>query len=178
VRFDPLGEAHLRSILVRHGRTPEEAAASAALAGGSAERALTLDVARVRTTRDRIVQEVWGALRSLPGILDRAESLAKDRAGLDEALEILASFSRDLAVARASGGNGPVVHGDRRAEVVRLASEHSTEALIQVFKAQVEAQRALARHANPRLTAERMLLRMRDAIHGGQEGVHGAHRSH
>jgi hypothetical protein len=35
----------------------------------------------------------------------------------------------------------------------------------------------VARHANPRLTAERMLLRMRQAIERGQEVVHGTRGS-
>ncbi len=178
VRFDPLGEVHLRDILVRQGRTPEQAAAAAALAGGSVARALALDVADARATRDRIVQEVWGGLGSLTTILERAENLAKDRAGFEDALDILAAFTRDLAVARVSGEDAPVGHADRRSEVARLAAGYSTGAIVKVFEAQVEARRALARHANPRLTAERMLLRMRDAVRGGQEEVHGSRRSH
>jgi DNA polymerase-3 subunit delta' len=174
VRFDPLGEGPLRAILVRHGRTPEAAAAAAALAGGSAERALALDVEESRATRDRIVQEVWDGLGSLVSVLERAEELARDRARLEDALEILASFSRDLAVAKVSGGDTPLVHADRRAEVPRLASGCSVGAILVMHEAQAEAQRALARNANARFTAERMLLRMRQALEEGQEGGHGS----
>jgi len=183
VRFDPLGEGPLRDILARHGRRPEEAAAAAALASGSAERALALDVEEARATRDRIVQEVWGGLGSLVSVLERAEELARDRARLEAALEILVSFSRDLAVARLGGATAPLVHADRRAEVARQAAGYSMRAILAIHEAQAEAQRALARNANPRFTAERMLLRMRQAVGRGQPaciprtGREGGHAS-
>lgn len=170
VRFDPLGEEPLREILLGHGRTPEQAAAAAALAGGSAERALALDVAGERALRDRIVSETWGALGSLPGILAQAERLAGDRAGFEAALEALAGVSRDVAVAKVGGGAVALLPPDRRAAAEQLATAHSMAAILTIYAAQVEAQRALARYANPRLTAERMLFRMRQAIGRGQRG--------
>ncbi len=172
VRFDPLGEGPLRDILVRHGRTPEAAAAAAALAGGSAERALALDVEEARATRDRIVQDVWGRSDSLVSVLERAEELARDRAKLVTALEILASFTRDLAVAKVGGASAALVHSDCRAEAARLAAGCSMEAILAIHEAQVEALRALMKNANPRFTVERMLLRMRQAMGEGQEGGH------
>lgn len=172
VRFDPLGEAPLREILERHGRAPAEAAAAAALAGGSAARALALDVEEARATRDRIVQGVWDALDSPVSVLECAEGLARDRARLEVALEVLVGFSRDLAVAKVGGTEAPLVHADRRGEVARRAAGHSTEAILAIYAAQADAQRALARNANPRFTVERMLFRMRRVVGGGQEGGH------
>lgn len=174
VRFDPLSEGSLRGILARHGRTPEAAAAAAALAGGSAERALALDVEEARATRDRIVQEVWGGLGSLPSVLERAEELARDRVRLEAALEILASFTRDLAVAKVGGATAALVHIDRRAEAARLAGACSMGAILAIHEAQVEALRSLAKNANPRFTVERMLLRMRQATGERQEGGHAS----
>ena len=178
VRFDPLGEGPLREILLRSGRTPEEAAAAAALAGGSAERALSLDVEGARADRDRILREAWDTLGSLVSILERAEELARDREGLEAALEILMSFSRDLAVARLGGAAAPLIHADRRTDVERLAAGYSMPAILGVYEAQAEAQRALTRNANPRFTAERMLLRMRRAVGGEQEGGHASRGTH
>lgn len=182
VRFDALGEGALQEILTRHGRTPDEAAAAAALAGGSAERALALNVAEARADRDRLVGEVWGALDSLPGVLECAEALARDRARLEAALEVLLGFSRDLLVAKVGGPTAPLVHGDRRADLARLAAGRSTRAILAMAEAQVEAMRALARNANPRFTAERMLLRMRQAAGPGPprpegRGKEGDHAS-
>ncbi len=178
VRFDSLGERQLQEILIRHGRTPEEAVAAAALGSGSAERALALDVAQTRAIRDRIVQSVWAALDSLTSILECAETLTKDRVGFEVALEILASFSRDLAVSKISGEDAPVIHADLRTETARLAKGYSAGTLARIYEAQAAAQRALVRHANPRFVAERMLLRMQEAVREGQEGAYGSHCSH
>jgi len=174
VRFDSLGEGPLRDILLRHGRTPQEAAAAAALAGGSAERALALDVEEARATRDRIVQEVWGGLSSLVSVLERAESLGRDRTRFEVALEILASFSRDLAVARVAEAAVPHLDTAGVAEAARLAAGCSMQAILAIHEAQVEASRALTRNANPRFTAERLLLRMRQAVGKGLEGSHAS----
>jgi DNA polymerase-3 subunit delta' len=172
VRFDPLGQETLRDILVRHGRTPEEAAAAAALAGGSAERALALDVEETRADSDRIIQAAWGGLGSLVSVLERAEDLARDRARLEAALEVLASFTRDLAVAKVGGAAAFLVHTDRRAEAFRLAAGCSMRAILAIHEAQAEGLRALARNASPRFTAERVLLRMRQAVREGEEDSH------
>jgi DNA polymerase-3 subunit delta' len=175
VRFDPLGEGALRDILVRHGRTPEEAAAIAALASGSAGRALALDGEEIRATRERIVRQVWGGLGSPVSILECAEALAPDRAKLEEALEILAGFSRDLAVVKVGGAAAPLIPADRRSEAAPLAAGCSLGTILAFHRAQVEALRALARNANPRFIAERLLLRMRQAVAEGQEGGHASH---
>ena len=164
VRFDRLGEGFLRVILERHGRPPEDAAAAAALAGGSAERALALDLEGARATRRRIVDEVWGALGSPVSALECAESLARDRGTLESALEVLVVFTRDVAVAKVRGQAALPLHANGPMEAAHLASQCSVPAILGIYEAQAEAQRALARNANPRFTAERMLLRMHRAI--------------
>jgi DNA polymerase-3 subunit delta' len=167
VRFDLLNEAALRTILARRGRPPEEMSALLAMAAGSAERALGLDPAAARAARDRVVQEVWAALESPLRILECAERLAGDRAQLEAALEVLTGFSRDLAVLQLGGEAAALAHPECRDRAAALASRHPAAALLGVFEAQREAQRALARNANPRLTAEYMLLSMREAVSTG-----------
>jgi len=63
------------------------------------------------------VAETWGALGSLPALLEQAERIGKDRASLEAALEILLGFTRDLAVFRVGGllGNRFPPTGWRRA---------------------------------------------------------------
>ncbi len=168
VRFTALSEDHLQTILQRHGRSADEAAEVVSVAGGSAGRALALDLAEFRAARARLIEEVWSGLRFLPALLDEAERLAKDKAGLDEALETLLAFTRDAAVARLGDAAGGLLPGDRRADVERVAGRASLAAILRVHAAQREAQQALASHAQPRLAAERMLLAMRDAV-GGSE---------
>jgi DNA polymerase-3 subunit delta' len=163
VRFDLLGEAALRTILTRHDRSADEVAALVPLAAGSAERALSLDLAVARAARDRVVQQVWGALDSPLHVLECAERLAEDRLRLEDALEVLIGFSRDLAVLKVSGEAAALVYPDCRDLAAALVARYTVAAILSIFAAQTEAQRALARNANPRLTAEHMLLSMRAA---------------
>ncbi|HTU02607.1 MAG TPA: DNA polymerase III subunit delta' [Candidatus Sulfotelmatobacter sp.] len=167
VRFGLLPEADLAALLLAAGRTPAEAEAAAALAGGSAERALALEPGEYQELEGRVVGEVWEALGSLLPTLEQAERLAKDRAGLEAALAILLNFTRDLAVAKVGGEARRLLRSARRAAAEQHAAGLSMAAILQVHAAQAEAERALARNANPRLTAERMLLRMRAAIGQG-----------
>lgn len=160
VRFTALAEEHLRTILERHGRS----AGIAAMAGGSAERALAPDASERCAARARLVEEVWSALDSLPALLDQAERLAKDRETLEDALEALLVFTRDAAVAGMGPSAPPLLPAERRAEVARVTGEAPLAAVLQVHAAQRDAQQALAWHAQPRFAAERMLLRMRQAI--------------
>jgi hypothetical protein len=57
-----------------------------------------------------------------------------------------------------------LVSAERRVEVEAIAGGISLDAVLEVHEAQREAQQALAWHAQPRLAAERMLLRMRRAV--------------
>jgi len=164
IRFTALAEEHLRTILERHGRNSEDVAAAAATAGGSAERALALDAPERCAMRARLVAEVWNALHSLPALLDQAERLAKDGEGLEDALEALLAFTRDAAVAGIGPAGAPLLSAERRAEVARVTGDAPLAAVLQVHAAQREAQQALAWHAQPRFAAERMLLKMRQAV--------------
>ena len=164
VRFDPLGDEPLRTILMRHGRSGDDVEAALPLAGGSAERAFGLDAVEERARRERIVAETWGALVSIPALLEQAERVGKDRAGLETALEILLGFTRDLAVFRAGDASRQLVSADRRAAVERAAAGVPLPAILKIHEAQTEARRLLAVNAQPRFTAERMLLKMREAM--------------
>jgi DNA polymerase-3 subunit delta' len=157
VRFDPVGDDALRTILMRHGRSAEDVAAVLPLAGGNAERALGLDVVEERARQERVVAETWGALGSLPALLEQAERIGKDRASLEAALEILLGFTRDLAVFRVGGASRQPFPADRLAAGIPLS------ATLKIHEAQAEARRRLAMNAQPRFTAERMLLKMREA---------------
>jgi hypothetical protein len=56
------------------------------------------------------------------------------------------------------------VSAERRVEVDEIAGGISLNAILEIHEAQREAQQALAWRAQPRLAAERMLLRMRQAV--------------
>jgi DNA polymerase-3 subunit delta' len=170
VRFTPLPEEDVRAILERCGWSGDVAATAAAAAGGSVERALAMDADDLRNGQARLVEDVWSALGSLPGLLDCAERLAKNAAGLEAALDALVAFTRDAAVTRLGAGCAPLLSPERRATVNRITGNASLATVLQIHAAQREAQHALGWHAQPRFAAERMLLKMRAAT-GGSEGT-------
>jgi DNA polymerase III subunit delta' len=167
VRFDPVPEPALQAILERHGRSAAEAAQVAALAGGSAERALALDVDKEGTERERLVGEISAALASLPALLETAERLGKTRRGLEETLDTLESLTRDAAVARCEGGT-PVA-ADRRELAARLHGAAPLGAVLEVAAAEAEARRRLAVNAQPRFVCEHLLLGLRAALTKGPQ---------
>jgi DNA polymerase-3 subunit delta' len=168
VRFCSLSAEAVQAILERHGRSPEEAAAAAAWAGGSVERAFALDPTELQAARSRLIAEVWDSLGSLPRLLDRAERIAKDRASLAATLETLLVFTRDAAVASLGAVTVRPVSAGWRDEIERILGQVSRAVLLQVHAAQRDAERMLARNAQPRFVAERLLLQMREAV-GGSE---------
>jgi DNA polymerase III subunit delta' len=163
VRFDPLPDAALRAILTAHGRTPAVAAAVAALAAGSAERALALDPAEVAADREQAVTTLRAALAPLPRLLEHAERLGKDRAGLLAALEPLADVTRDLALLTTSESAADRLPPERRLDLAPLAEALPRGAALELHAAIADAAAALERNALPRFVAERMLMRMRHA---------------
>jgi len=171
VRFNSLGDEALRAILVRHGRSAEAAALAVALAGGSAARALGLDAAEERVSQERVVAETWGALDSIPALLDQAERLGKDRSSLETALDILLAFTRDAAVAAAGEACRELLPAERRAAVERLVRGIPLGAILKIHQALAEARRALSLNAQARFTAERLLLTMRGATREGTGGT-------
>ena len=151
---------------MRHGRSAEDVAAVLPLAGGNAERALGLDVVEERARQERVVAETWGALGSVPALLEQAERIGKDRATLEAALEILLGFTRDLAVFRVGEASRQLLPADWPAAGGRAAAAAGIplSATLKIHEAQAEAGRRLAVNAQPRFTAERMLLKMREAM--------------
>jgi DNA polymerase-3 subunit delta' len=166
VRFEPLSEAALREILLHHGRAPEDAAAAAALAGGSAERALAVDPAAAQRIWEETVADWWAALASIPRLLEYAERVGKNRATLEAVLEVLGVALRDVAVL-AAGIAPAAVPATRQAALDRVVAALPASRALRLHAAVGEAAVALGRNAQPRFVAERMLFRMRDATTGG-----------
>lgn len=167
VRFEALSEEALRQILRRHGRSDEDAAAAAALAGGSAERALAADPEAARKAWGQAVADWWAALRSIPLVIEYAERAGKSRAGLEALLEVLGVALRDVAVGAAAADPQAAVSAVRSDALRPVAAALSPSLALHLHAAVGEAAWALGRNAQPRFVAERMLLRMHDAIRRG-----------
>jgi DNA polymerase-3 subunit delta' len=144
VRFGPLPENVLASILAAHGRSAE----LVSLAEGSAQRALELADDERRQDLNAFVQRIDAALVSpdLRASLELAQSLPRDRDELKLRLLALAEHvRRDTREAVARDATRPAARGAERYRVVQSALD------------------ALERNVSPALALEGMLVELRAA---------------
>lgn len=160
IRFKPIARHHLVAILTRaYGVDPPEASLTAALAGGSLTRALSM------RGRHWLQRRSWlmAQLRALPRqstavLLALAEKLSRAREDLPDALELIASWIRDLAVARHAPER--LIHQDLREMTVAISQTMRLEALTSSMRALQEARQRIQANANPRLTLETLFVKM------------------
>jgi DNA polymerase-3 subunit delta' len=168
VAFSAIPPATLRAFLVDRGVDQARVGLIASFSRGSIGRALSQEVASLDAKRDHFLEELGRALGEGPAALvELAEKLAKDREGLQQNLEILSAWLRDLLVAKASGGREWLINQDRGEEVARQAEGVSLEAIMEGLRAVHAAMDALSRNANPRLSLEDLLLRLHEAVPSG-----------
>jgi DNA polymerase-3 subunit delta' len=160
IRFKPIARHHLAAILTRaYGVDPPEASLTAALAGGSLTRALTMRGSRWLQRRSWLMAQ----LAALPGqstaaLLALAEKLSQARDDLPDALDLIASWIRDLAVARHAPES--LIHQDLREVMVEISHIMSLEALTSAMRALQDARQRIQANANPRLTLEALFVKM------------------
>jgi len=149
VRFGPLPDDVVRDVLVARGVDAAQAGAIAAIASGSAERALVLADPDESTARDRFVADAIAAIDApdMGAAMDLAEAAKKSKAGLD--VRLLA-----LATRLAEDAKRLVSAGDPRADVSRLVTRYSLA---------LAAAEQLDGNAAAQLVIESMMIRMRSA---------------
>ncbi len=158
IHFAPLKRRDLTEILVRdHGHDPAQADLAAALAGGSVTRALALLDERQQRRRAWLMQQ----LSDLPGqsplaSMALAEKLARDRGELPGDLDLIATWLRDMAIARDCPER--VIHQNFLGSLTEAAQRLPEEGLTAAVTALKEAHRRVRANANPRLTLEALLF--------------------
>lgn len=168
VTFSPLPHGQIEALLREKGMESSRARLIASLSRGSIERAFSPEVASLPATRDLLLEGVGRGLHDGPAALvELAEKLAKDREKLQQQLEILSAWLRDLMVAKASGRTDWLVNDDRGDAIVRQAEGAPMDAILDGLRAVHAAMDNLVRNANPRLSTEDLLLRLREALPSG-----------
>jgi DNA polymerase-3 subunit delta' len=168
VTFSPLPHGQIEALLREKGMESSRARLIASLSRGSIERALSPEVASLPATRDLLLEGVGRALHDGPAALvELAEKLAKDREKLQQQLEILSAWLRDLMVAKTSGRTDWLVNDDRGDVIARQAEGAPLDAILDGLRAVHAAMDNLVRNANPRLSTEDLLLRLREALPSG-----------
>lgn len=111
VNFMPLTTEEIAAELTRRGETEADARLKAGLAGASLGRALELNTAVLQQDLERLVRQLdaggqaledWGFAEELVGAHRGSKGI--DREGISQALDLLALYFRDAAVAAAGRG--------------------------------------------------------------------------
>ena len=161
VTFSPLPHGQIEALLREKGMEPSRARLIASLSQGSIERALSPEVASLSATRDLLLEGLGRGLQEGPAALvELAEKLAKDREKLQQHLEILSVWFRDLMVAKVSGRKDWLVNDDRGEEIIRQAEGLPLDAILDGLRAVHTVMDNLTRNANARLSMEDLLLRL------------------
>jgi DNA polymerase-3 subunit delta' len=179
VRFELLGTEALETILGRHGLPAEKLPELARRAGGSAARALDSELEDEQAEQTETFQEILESLASVPATLARAEAIDRvlkeqERAHAQAFIEALILFFRDVAVVRMGMGAVPPLNPGWTEVASKWAKAATPTSILAIEEALRHARWALQpeRNANRRLTLERLLLRMREAMRITEEVAH------
>ncbi len=162
VNFLPLTAEEIAAELIRRGESASDARLKAGLAGGSLGRALELNTAALQSDLERLVGQLtaggqaledWGFAEELVGAHRGPAGI--DREGISQALDLLALYFRDAAVAAAGRENLSWLPGPPAA--LNIAS--ACQAFAQVRRAQGQ----ILANAAPELALVVLLAGLKEA---------------
>lgn len=163
IHFPPLDAAHIQHLLRLAGTVDAQTAQTVAgLCGGSYTRALKWVDPKWLQRREWILQTLGDVLGSGAGEIRPwlvfSEMLAKKRDLVEESLEIITMWLRDLLVV----GYAPahVLNQDRRDAIDKAAQKVKPAQLLEQINAVNHARVALQHNTNLRLTLDAMVLTM------------------
>lgn len=167
IRFFPLPAADIRELLgSAGGMEPKCAATAAALCGGSYTRARALADRRWLCRREWIIRAMAGPMANggtpeIRGWLAFSEMLAKRKDLVEESLEIITMWLRDMLVV--TWDPQRVFNQDQLEALSAAAGRISQARLLEQIEAVDCALTALRSNTNARLTLDAMVLRMAGA---------------
>ena len=160
LRFNPISIKNIESILVRnHGLESGEAKIIASMAGGSLSRALRMYQENWISRRNWLLAEL-DALSSKPisRLLAFGEQLAKNKDALQDSLEIMKSWLRDIAIS--SLYPEKIIHQDLTESAQRISQKMSMTSLLSKIETIQSTQNSIQSGTNLRLAMEAMILNL------------------
>jgi DNA polymerase-3 subunit delta' len=165
VGFNPLKRASIAALLVAQQQSsPELAVTLATMAGGSYAKAIAMSDGDWAARRQWILEGLGlldpGAMadRPISHLLAFAEQLVKAKAHLEDALELMKTWLRDLLVVNYAPDQ--VLHQDLMAALPPETRCFNQGQLLAGYDAIEDAQSALRGNANARLCIETLILRL------------------
>jgi DNA polymerase-3 subunit delta' len=160
IRFNPISRAEMETELVqRHGLEPENAVIIAAMAGGSFSRALHMYHTNWISRRNWLISELNAlSSKNISRLLAFGEHLAKNKADLPDALEIMKCWLRDLVIGKFYPEK--IIHRDLANSVHQAGQQMSTASLLSKIETIQSTQNAIQAGTNLRLAVETMVLKL------------------
>ncbi|UCD79547.1 MAG: DNA polymerase III subunit delta' [Desulfobacterales bacterium] len=160
IRFNPISRKNLVTALVRqHSVDSKDAQIIATMAGGSLSRAVQMHQTNWINRRNWLICELEAiSAGSANRLLAFGDQLAKNKENLPEALEVVKSWLRDLAVAKFYPDN--LINHDLTAELQRTSQHATLPSLLSKFEAIQSTQNAIKAGTNVRLAIESMVLKL------------------
>jgi DNA polymerase-3 subunit delta' len=169
IRFSPISKEKLKTFLVeKHGINSEDAAIFSAMANGSIAKALSMIRKNSQTNwiclRDWLLNiiglEQTGSLSLQPVIilLSFAEKLSKNKEIIQDSLEIIKTYLRDLIIYKYSPEK--IINKDLISKIQYASQKISVKSLLSQIQAIQTAQKDIKANTNLRLTLEVMMLRL------------------
>lgn len=162
VRFIALGVQKLTALLVQAKQLPpEQAQLIASLAEGCPGRALTMDTAATLAKRDfveQLLQTLSSGLRDVRILFAQAEQLVAQKTDVQEFLDILLVWYRDMSILQAQGDPALLANIDGVDRLAQAAEKLSMRQIQRLFEIVYQAKADLLRNANLQLTLEVMLI--------------------
>ncbi len=164
IRFNPIPRKHLEALLVeKRGTHPDDAKIIATLANGSVSKAFSMT--RQKNSIDWINRRNWLidevrslSMRPMAARLAFAASLAKDNKVLEDSLEVLKTWFRDLVVWKYHSGR--ILNTDLKSDIQRAAPNMTVASILSKINNIHTAQKNIQANTNLRLTLEVLIMRL------------------
>lgn len=175
VRFGPIPFEGLVEVLARDRGVPRERAeALAAMSYGSMSRSLEMDATSFLELREKVVSalEDPGA-GGVGGLMELSASISGDSKGALDAIEIAATWIRDLLVTKIVDDTSLLIHRDSLDRISFTAQHHREEELLYAYGELVRASELIESdiNVNRNLVTDVMLLRIARTLAGPGLGV-------
>jgi len=160
IRFNPVSQINLESVLVReHGIDSADAAVIATMAGGSVSRALRMYRTHWIKRRYWLISELESvSAGSVNRLLAFGDQLAKNKDDLPDALEVLKSWLRDLVIAKLHPDR--MLNHDLASNLQQASQKLSLKSLLSKFETIQSTHNEIRAGTNIRLAMESMVLKL------------------
>jgi DNA polymerase-3 subunit delta' len=160
IAFEPLSFETIAQVLRENQDIDAESArAIAILAKGSLGKALSTETQRWMTWRKELHERINGiGNASRETLFGFAETLARDKDRLPDALDVIIVWFRDLMMAKFHPDK--ILNQDCSEVIQRKAREYTVDDLLAKIMTVSDTQRAISRNANRRLALEVMMMQL------------------